>query len=53
MEQTAVTITTDNMAIAVSLADTIQRSKQEISEFFDITDGGEITWFLNFKFCHD
>ena len=53
MEQTAIAIATDNMAIAVSLADTVQRSKQEISEFFDITDGGEITWFLNFKFCHD
>jgi len=37
------------MVIAASSMDAVSRFKTEISQFFDITDGGEISWFLNFE----
>ena len=52
-EQTAVAVAMDNMAIAASSMDAVSRFKTEISQFFDITDGGEISWFLNFEIRHD
>ena len=52
-EQTAVAVATDDMAIAASSIDAVSRFKNEISEFFDITDGGEISWFLNFEIRRD
>jgi hypothetical protein len=52
-EQTSIAVATDDMAIAASSVDAVQRFKHEISEFFDITDGGEITWFLNFEIRRD
>ena len=48
-EQIAVAVATDDMAIAASSVDAVSRFKTEISQFFDITDGGEISWFLNFE----
>lgn len=53
IEQTAVAVATDDMAVAGSTTDAIKRFKTEISEFFDITDGGEISWFLNFEIRRD
>jgi hypothetical protein len=41
------------MAIASSTTDSIQRFKTEIARFFDITDMGEIRWFLSFKIRHN
>jgi hypothetical protein len=52
-EQTAVAVATDDMAIAASTMDAVSRFKTEISQFFDITDGGEIGWFLNFEIRRD
>jgi hypothetical protein len=48
-EETSVAVATDDMAIASSTTDSIQRFKTEIAQFFDITDMGEIRWFLSFE----
>jgi hypothetical protein len=53
IEKTAVTVATDDMAVASSTTDVIKHFKTEISEFFNITDGGEISWFLNFEIRRD
>jgi len=47
--------TDDNhdMAIAATSIDAVRRFKTEISQFFDITDLGEIHWFLSFEIRHD
>ena len=52
-EETAVAVATDDMAIASSTPDSVQRFKSEISQFFDITDMGEIRWFLSFEIHRD
>jgi hypothetical protein len=53
IEQTAVAVAMDDMAVAGSTTNAIKHFKTEISEFFDITDGGEISWFLNFEIHRD
>jgi hypothetical protein len=52
-EQTAVAVATDDMAIAATSIDAVCRFKTEISQFFDITDLGEIHWFLSFEIRRD
>jgi hypothetical protein len=48
-KQTAVAVAMDDMAIAASSMDAVSWFKNEISQFFDITDGSKIIWFLNFE----
>jgi hypothetical protein len=52
-EQTTVAVATDDMAIAASSMDAVSQFKTEISQFFDMTDGGKISWFLNFEIRRD
>jgi hypothetical protein len=52
-EQSNVAVATDDMAIAANTTDAVRRFKTDISQFFDITDVGELCGFLNFEIRRD
>jgi hypothetical protein len=52
-EHTIVAVATNDMVVASSRTQDVVAFKAELRKHFDITDSGEISWFLNFEIRRD
>ena len=52
-EHTVVAVATDDMALTSKRASDIVKLKSEISQYWQITDGGEMHWYLGFAIKRD
>ena len=52
-EHTVVAVATDDMALMSKWASDIVKLKSEISQHWQITDGGEMHWYLGFAIKWD
>jgi len=52
-EHTVVAVATDDMALTSKRASDIAKLKSEISQYWQITDGGEMHWYLGFAIKRD
>src|ERR1700720_3777810 len=52
-EHTIVAVATDDMALTSKRASDVVKLKSEISQYWQITDGGEMHWYLGFAIKRD
>jgi hypothetical protein len=52
-EHSIIAVATDDMAVTGNSLAAVTKFKSEISEYYDITDLGEIRWFLGFEIKRD
>ena len=52
-EHSIVAVATDDMAVTGNSLVAVTNFKLEISEYYNITDMGEIQWFLGFEIKHN
>ena len=52
-EHTIVAVVTDDMALTSKWASDVVKLKSEISQYWQITDGGEMHWYLGFAIQQD
>jgi hypothetical protein len=52
-EHTIVAVATDDMALTSKQKSNITKLKSEISQHWEITDGGEMQWYLGFAIKRD